>query len=90
MWFKKLYPLISKLIEKIPPFMGKVVTWCLIVFMCCNVFVSCLALIRYDERDRKIAASSAWQTYFDEHYGDSRMEKIYPNAKVSKNSSIDR
>lgn len=81
-WFKKLYPHISKWIEKIPMIPGKIVTWLLIVFMICNVAVSCVALIRYDERENGVAAESTLQKWADVHYDDAKMERIYPNAKV--------
>ena len=81
-WFKILYPKISGWIEKIPVVIGKTVTWMLIVFMCCNVVVSCMALIRYDERGRQVEATQNWQVYMDEHYDDAKMTRIYPNAKT--------
>lgn len=81
-WFKILYPKISGWIEKIPVVIGKTVTWMLIVFMCCNVVVSCMALIRYDERGRQVEATQSWQVYMDEHYDDAKMARIYPNAKT--------
>ena len=71
-WFKKLYPKISGLIEKIPHLAGKIITWTLIIFMCCNIVVSCMALIRYDERGNDVKADRAWKTYMDEHYGDEK------------------
>ena len=83
-WFKKLYPIVSKYIERIPLYVGKVITWGLIIFMCCNVIVSCMALIRYDERGKNVQAESGWRVYMDTHYDDAKMERIYPNAKVSK------
>lgn len=82
-WFKKLYPKISGLIEKIPHLAGKIITWILIIFMCCNIVVSCMALIRYDERGNDVKADRAWKTYMDEHYGDEKMQLIYPNAKMT-------
>lgn len=82
-WFKKLYPKISGLIEKIPHLAGKIITWTLIIFMCCNIVVSCMALIRYDERGNDVKADRAWKTYMDEHYGDEKMQLIYPNAKMT-------
>ena len=80
-WFKKLYPLLSGLIEKIPMLPGKILTYALILFMCCNIAVSCLALVRYDQREQGIPAGNALEQWADEHYDDARMEKIYPNAK---------
>lgn len=83
-WFKLLYPKMSALIEKIPVTAGKIATWLLIVFMLCNIVVSGLALIRYDEREKGVEATAEWQVWMDEHYDDAGMEKIYPNAKTVK------
>lgn len=80
-WFKLLYPAISGLIERIPVLAGKLATWIIIVFMICNMAVSFFALVRYDQRDKDVPAEVQWQVWMDEHYGDERMEKIYPNAK---------
>lgn len=81
-WFKKLYPVISGCIEKLPMKSGKIVTWILVVFMVCNIIVSCMALIRYDERSRQtdFVVDSSWKQQIDKHFPDERMEKIYPNA----------
>lgn len=81
-WFKLLYPWITKAIEKIPVRLGKLITWCLIVFMVCNVVVSSMALIRFDQRGKGIEATSAWQVWMDNSYDDEKMAKIYPNAKT--------
>ena len=43
--------------------------------------MSGMALIRYDEREKGIEATEAWQIYVDEHYDDAKMQRIYPNAK---------
>lgn len=79
-WFKKLYPGISGLIERIPMRTGKITTWVLLGFMCCNVLVSGMALVRLDERHRGIPAEQAWQQTMDERFDDARMARIYPNA----------
>lgn len=83
-WFKKIYPYISAWIEKIPMLTGKVLTWFLIIFMVCNVAVSCIALVRYDERGKGVVAENSIQKWADEHYDDAKMEKIYPNAKATE------
>lgn len=79
-WFKAIYPHMSAWIEKIPMRFGAVMTWGLIVFMTCNILVSGMALARYNTRAAGQAAETSWEFYMDEHYGDKRMEKIYPNA----------
>lgn len=81
-WFKACYPFISRLIEKIPKVFGKIMTWILIVFMLCNVAVTSVALIRFDERARGIEAQKEWQIMMDEHFDDAIMRKIYPKAKT--------
>ena len=83
-WFKKIYPYISAWIEKIPMLTGKMLTWFLIIFMVCNVAVSCIALVRYDERGKGVVAENSIQKWADEHYDDAKMEKIYPNAKATE------
>lgn len=80
-WFRGIYPFVSKWIEKIPKKTGKIVTWIFIAFMCCNIVMSCMALVRYDERSRDAAQYNSLQTWLDTHYDDARMERIYPNAK---------
>ena len=80
-WFKVLYPKVSKWIEKIPKKQGTIITWVLVVFMVCNVVVSGLALIRYDKRSKGEMPYGAVGELLDERFPDLRMEKIYPNAK---------
>ena len=79
-WLKLLCPLMEKWIEKLPVVGGKLLTWALIVFMCCNVAVSCVALVRHDQRSKGVEATSGWQKWADAHYDDAKMAKIYPNA----------
>lgn len=80
-WFKILFPPVEKWIEKIPAVAGKLLTWFLLVFMVCNILVSCVALVRYDERGNGVQATNVVQKWVDVHYDDAKMKKIYPNAK---------
>ena len=82
-WLKKLYPLFSKWIEKIPLKQGPIITWILIIFMLANILVSTLALTRYNQRAHNEPAANAIEQLIDERFPDSRMEKIYPNAKMA-------
>lgn len=79
-WFKCCYPFISRMIERLPVIFGKVATWALILFMCCNITVSCMALARYGERQEGVPAKESWQVWTDAHFEDARVERIYPNA----------
>lgn len=83
-WLKKLYPPISALIEKIPVKAGKCLTWLLVIFMLANISVTCVALVRYDQRAHGIEAQNELQEWADVHYNDSVMKKIYPNAKMAE------
>lgn len=60
------------------------VTWVLIVFMSCNIVMSCLALIRYDQRSNQIEAKNQIEVWLDTHYDDVTMQRIYPNAIEAK------
>ena len=80
-WFKILFPPVEKWIEKIPAVAGKILTWVLLGFMVCNILVSCVALVRYDERGNGVQATDVVQKWVDVHYDDAKMKKIYPNAK---------
>lgn len=83
-WFKKGYPSISSLIEKIPKRIGKITTWLLISFMIANIFMSSAALMRYNERNNGEIADSDFEEWIDRHFDNERMKRIYPNAiKVS-------
>ena len=81
-WFKILFPPVEKWIEKIPAVAGKILTWVLLGFMVCNILVSCVALVRYDERGNGVQATNAVQKWADAHYDDAKMARIYPNAKT--------
>lgn len=79
-WMKFFYPRVSAWIEKVPQKIGKVITWILVVFMSCNIVVSCMALVRSGQRADGIPAESTWQKIMDERFDDGRMNRIYPNA----------
>ena len=79
-WIKGIYPKVSAWIEKVPVRIGKVISWIFVVFMCCNMVVSGMALMRSTQRAQGIPAEQNWQKIMDERFDDDRLEKIYPNA----------
>lgn len=79
-WIKGIYPKVSAWIEKTPVKLGTVLSWIMIVFMCCNVAVSSMALMRSTQRKNGIPAEHTWQKIMDERFDDERLSKIYPNA----------
>ena len=80
-WFKIFYPPVSRLIEKVPVKIGKIITWLLIVFMLVDGIMSSAALARYNARSNGIEAANGFEIWVDEHFDDARMAKIYPKAK---------
>lgn len=82
-WIKGIYPILSGWIERIPAVAGKILSWIFVVFMCCNMAVSGLALMRSDQRANGIPAEKSWQKMMDERFDDARMARIYPNAKAA-------
>ena len=83
-WMKAVYPVLSGWIEKLPIRAGKIICNLMIVFMIINILMSGIALGRYSERQTAKVQQSAVGQFFDEHFPDERMERIYPNAKVTK------
>ncbi|MCD8346989.1 MAG: putative ABC transporter permease [Lachnospiraceae bacterium] len=80
LWLRVLYPRLSGLVEKIPMRGGKILTWCMVVFLICNMLVSGMALLRSNERLEDVEATQGWQVWLDTYYDDDTLAKIYPNA----------
>ena len=82
-WMKLLYPRLSTGIEKIPMKAGKIICTVMLVFMIFDCLLSAMALARYTERNTTgKQAQNEVESFLDEHFGDERMERIYPNAKI--------
>ena len=79
-WFKVLYPLVGRWIEKLPVTPGKVLTWALVLFMTVDILVSSAAMLRQGQRAEGIPADTPAAIWLDEHYDDDTMRRIYPNA----------
>ena len=84
LWIKHIYPQLSKRIEKIPLRTGKWLVRGLSVFMLFNILISGLALARYHQRTgKREAPSSALELFLDQRFPDERIERIYPNMKLT-------
>ena len=83
-WIKMIYPRMSDVIEKIPVLPGKIITWVLIAFMVCNSLLSAMAMVRYTERKAGAEAENVIETFLDETYKDSLIEKVWPNMVISE------
>ena len=83
-WIKVLYPPMEKVIEKIPPLTGKVITWLIVLVMACNGLLTAGAMIRYTQRQTAPEAANAVERFLDARYDDAYMEKRWPNMKVTQ------
>ena len=84
-WLKLIYPVLSRLVEKLPFRAGKILCNCMIVFMIINMILSSLALARYTERSTTpggAPAETAMEAFLDNRFPNERMERIYPNAVI--------
>ncbi|MDO4295103.1 MAG: putative ABC transporter permease [bacterium] len=83
-WIKILYPVISRQIERIPFLIGKVATWCIIVFMSCDMILSAAAMLRYTMRQEDPVPHTALEHFLDETYDDALIEWTWPNMRIEK------
>lgn len=82
LWVKDIYPRLSRAIERIPKYLGIVLTWVLVVFMILNMTVSGLAVARWARRDDGVTAKDELAVFLDDHYPDDFMREIYPNMNL--------
>lgn len=81
-WVKDLYPRISNWIEKyVPKTFGVILTWVLVAFMLVNIGMSAGAVARMSLRFEGAPADNAAAAFFDEHFPDERMARIYPSME---------
>ena len=85
-WIKGAYPWMSRLIEKLPALTGKILTWAVVVLMVCNGLLTCAAMVRYSTRPLRPEPSGAFEAFLDRQYGDSFMERRWPNMIVTEYS----
>lgn len=81
-WLKVIYPVLSGWIERLPARAGTAGCNLLIVFMVFNMIVSGMALARYTARQDHPATGNRLESFLDDHFPDSRIERIYPNLKI--------
>lgn len=81
-WLKLCYPPISRWIEKIPPMVGKILTWIFVALMACDLLISAMAMVRYVERSEGIPAQNAVERFVDYNYPDVLVEWTWPNMRI--------
>ena len=88
-WLKLIYPLMSKLIEKIPNKIGKGFTWVLVIFMVLNCLISAAAVNRMSARHEGVPARSSFDVFLDKTYPDEFLTKIYTHMAYSDGMRTD-
>ena len=79
LWVRFLYPLFSKLIEKIPEKFGYYITVILVVFMVFDIFISCAATYRWQQRKNGVPATNSFEIFLDKNLDDKYMEWVFPH-----------
>lgn len=74
-----LYPLISRLVERLPMKAGKIITWVIVVVVGMDILVSYTALIRQDLRRDGYAPVTFVGEFCDKYYTDEYLHKKIPN-----------
>lgn len=82
-WLKVLYPPIDGGIEKLPPLLGKIMTWLIVFVMLCNGFLTFLAMQRYTLRQTQPEPENMIEAFLDDRYDDDWMESHWPNMIVT-------
>lgn len=78
----KVYPYLSKKIEKIPYNLGMIIYKVLVVVIIFDMFLSFSACIRLGLRHQGIRAFTPYGEFLDKYYDDERMAKSYTNMVV--------
>lgn len=81
LWIKYVYPRVATWILKIPNKVGKVLTYCLLVFMIVDSIASGIVVYRWHERTKGVVASSRLDEIIDTAYPDKTMEWLFPNLE---------
>ena len=78
-WIKRLFPLVSLAIQKIPQKIAKPLTWILVAFFALDLAVSGIAAYRWAERRDGVPPGNAVTRLIDQRFTDERMERIFPS-----------
>ena len=78
-WIKRIFPMVSSLIQRIPGKIGKPLTWILVVFFTIDLAVSGVAVWRWSKRLEGNPPVNAVTAFVEKRFDDERMERIFPN-----------
>ena len=78
-WFRFIYPPLSKTIEKIPPVTGTVLAFIITAFFVCNGIVTSMVMIRTTGRKEQPVARNVIEQFIDDEYPNDVVRKLWPN-----------
>lgn len=78
---KVIYPIANRLIEKIPPKIGDVIFWVLLVFVILDCIISFSAVIRMNLRHHDVPTFTPYGKFLDTVYTDERIHRSYTNME---------
>ena len=78
-WFRFIYPPLSKTIEKIPPVTGTVLAFIITAFFICNGIVTSMVMIRTTGRKEQPVARNVIEQFIDDEYPNDVVRKLWPN-----------
>lgn len=80
-WVKVFMPITEKIIGSLNTTALSALVWAFSIFFLFDAVMSAGAAVRMNRRDEGVPASSHIDVFFDEHFDDERMHKIYANSK---------
>ncbi len=78
-WFRVLYPPLSKGIEKIPPVTGTVLAFAIAVFFACDSLVTAMVMVRTTDRKKHPQPENTIEHFLDTEYPEAVVKKLWPN-----------
>lgn len=78
-WFRFIYPPLSKTIEKIPPVTRTVLAFIIMTFFVCNGIVTSMVMIRTTGRKKQPVARNVIEQFIDDEYPNDAVRKLWPN-----------
>lgn len=79
-----VYPVVSKLIEKIPKKLGNILVWFFVIFLSVDMFISFTALGRQVLRHKGYEPFTFVGEFYDKVYTDEFLKKIYVNMSFGE------
>lgn len=83
-FIRRIYPIISSWIERLPNLIGIILTWAVFIFLIFDMGISVLAVRRQTERQNGKLSYNKFDKFLDEKYPDSFLKVIYPNMRAPK------